>query len=42
LTLANFNGQETIEALSGNVLNTRFENLAPAVVDNTKRRILDM
>jgi 2-methylcitrate dehydratase PrpD len=42
LTKENFNGQETIEELSGNVLNTRVEDLAPAVVDNTKRRILDM
>ena len=42
MTTENFNGQETIEALSSNVLNTRFEDLDPAVVDNTKRRILDM
>ncbi len=42
MTAENFNGQETIEALSRNVLNTRFEDLDPAVVDNTKRRILDM
>ena len=42
MTTENFNGQEAIEALSGNVLNTRFEDLDPAVVDNTKRRILDM
>jgi 2-methylcitrate dehydratase len=42
LTIENFNGQETIEALSSNVLNTRFEDLSPSVVDNTKRRILDM
>jgi len=38
----NFDGQEAIAALSRNVLNTRFEDLDPAVVDNTKRRILDM
>jgi 2-methylcitrate dehydratase PrpD len=42
LTIENFNGQETIEALSSNVLNTRFKDIDPAVVDNTKRRILDM
>ncbi|HTY81697.1 MAG TPA: MmgE/PrpD family protein, partial [Dehalococcoidales bacterium] len=42
MTIDSFNGQETIEALSGNVLNTRFEDLSPAVVENTKRRILDM
>ena len=42
LTTENFNGPETIKALSGNVLNTRFEDLEPALVDNTKRRILDM
>jgi len=37
-----FNGHETIDRLSGNVLKTRFEDLDPAVVANTKRRILDM
>ena len=42
MTTSSFNGQKTIEALSRNVLNTRFEDLDPAVVDNTKRRILDM
>lgn len=42
MTTENFNGQKVIGALSGNVLNTRFEDLDPAVVDNTKRRILDM
>jgi 2-methylcitrate dehydratase PrpD len=40
--MENFNGQEALELLSSNVLNTHFENLDPAVVDNTKRRILDM
>jgi 2-methylcitrate dehydratase PrpD len=40
--MENFNGQAVIESLSGNVLNTRFEDLDPAVVDNTRRRILDM
>ncbi len=38
----NFKGPEAIESLTRNVLNTRYENLDPAVVDNTKRRILDM
>jgi 2-methylcitrate dehydratase PrpD len=42
MTTHNFNGQEAIQSLSRNVLNTRFEDLDPAVVDNTKRRILDM
>jgi 2-methylcitrate dehydratase PrpD len=42
MTTEKFNGQKVIELLSGNVLNTRFEDLDPAVVDNTKRRILDM
>ncbi len=37
LTTENFNGQKTTEALSGTVLNTRFEDLNPSVVDNTKR-----
>ena len=38
----NFNGPAAIQALSRNVLTTRFEALDRAVVDNTKRRILDM
>ncbi len=42
LTMENFNGQAVIEALSTNVLNTRFKDLDPVVVDNTRRRILDM
>ncbi len=42
MTTENFNGPKTIEALSANVLDTRFESLAPAVIDNTRRRILDM
>jgi 2-methylcitrate dehydratase PrpD len=42
LTTENFNGQKVVENLSRNVLNTRFEDLDTAVVDNTKRRILDM
>jgi 2-methylcitrate dehydratase PrpD len=42
LITENFNGPETIEALSNNVLKTRFEDLELAVVNNTKRRILDM
>ena len=42
MTTENFNGPKTIEALSRNVLNTRFEDLDPAVVDNTRRRILDV
>jgi 2-methylcitrate dehydratase PrpD len=40
--MENYNGQEAITALSHNVLNTCFEDLDPGVVDNTKRRILDM
>jgi MmgE/PrpD N-terminal domain/Amidohydrolase len=42
LATENFNGPEVIAALSRNVLKTRFEDLDPAVVDYTKRRILDM
>lgn len=42
LTTENFNGHQTIEALSANVLNTRYEDLSPAVIENTKKRILDM
>jgi 2-methylcitrate dehydratase PrpD len=35
-------GQAVTHALIDNVLNTRFKDLEPEVVDNTKRRILDM
>ncbi len=35
-------GQAVTEALIANVLNTRFEDIEAEVVDNTKRRILDM
>ena len=42
MSTVHFNGPAAIQALSRNVLNTRFEDLGPAVVDNTKRRILDM
>jgi 2-methylcitrate dehydratase PrpD len=35
-------GKTAMEALSANVLNTRFENLDQATVDNAKRRIIDM
>jgi 2-methylcitrate dehydratase PrpD len=42
LTTESFNGRQAIDALSGNVLAARFESLAPDVVDNTRRRILDM
>jgi 2-methylcitrate dehydratase PrpD len=42
LNMENFNGQAAIEALSSNVLKTRFEDLDNGVVDNAKRRILDM
>ena len=34
--------QAVSEALIANVLNTRFEDLGPEVVDNSKRRIIDM
>jgi 2-methylcitrate dehydratase PrpD len=42
LTTKNFNGPEIIQALSANILRTRFTDLDAAVVDNTRRRILDM
>jgi len=42
--LSNQNNEEQAvsEALIANVLNTRFEDLGPEVVDNSKRRIIDM
>ncbi len=36
------NGKMIVEALAGNVLKTRFEDIEPATVDNTKKRILDV
>ena len=36
------NDLEVTEALINNILNTRFEDIEQEVVDNTKRRILDM
>ncbi len=35
-------GQAVTHALIDNVLNTRFEDIEPEVIENTKRRILDM
>jgi len=39
---ANADGAAVTEALIANIRNTRFEDIGPDVVDNTKRRILDM
>jgi 2-methylcitrate dehydratase PrpD len=36
------NGEIAVEALARNVLKTRFEDIDPATVDNTKKRILDV
>ncbi|HLB27844.1 MAG TPA: hypothetical protein VJK47_01395, partial [Dehalococcoidales bacterium] len=38
----NLDGTAVTEALIANILNTRFEDINQEVVDNTKRRILDM
>ncbi len=35
-------GKAVVAALSENVLETRFEDIDPAVVENTKKRILDV
>lgn len=40
--MSNVNGGAVTEALIANILNTRFEDIDTEVVDNTKRRILDM
>jgi 2-methylcitrate dehydratase PrpD len=40
--MANNEKKAIIEALSENVLNTRFENIDQATIDITKRRIMDM
>ena len=42
LSNENFNGKAVLDLLVDNVLNTRFEDIGQDVVDNTKRRILDM
>ena len=42
MSTLNNDGQAVTQALIDNVLNTRFEDIEPEVVDNTKRRILDM
>jgi 2-methylcitrate dehydratase PrpD len=39
--MENIGKKPAVELLSENVLNTRFENLAPEIVENTKKRILD-
>ena len=38
----NVTGEAVTEALIANILNTRFEDIEQEVVDNTKKRILDM
>jgi 2-methylcitrate dehydratase PrpD len=42
MTTNNNDGQEVTRALIENVMNTGFEDIEPEVVDNSKRRILDM
>ncbi len=42
MTSVNLNGPEIIASLSRNILNARFVDLPQAVVENTKKRILDM
>ena len=42
MTTENTDGAVVTEALIANILNTRFEDINREVVDNTKRRILDM
>jgi len=42
LSAENIDGKAVLEALTANVLNTRFEDLDQATVANTKYRILDM
>jgi len=42
LTTENTDGAAVTEALIANILNTRFEDIGREVIDNTKRRILDM
>ena len=39
--MENTEDRAVIEALTANVLNTRFEDIEPEAVDNTKKRILD-
>jgi 2-methylcitrate dehydratase len=38
----NYDGKAVLEAITANVLNTRFEDIDQAVVDNTKYRLWDM
>ena len=42
MSAKDIDGKTVLEALTSNVLNTRFEDLDRATVDNTKYRILDM
>ena len=42
MSVENIDEQAVTEALIANVLNTRFEDIEQEVVDNTKRRLLDM
>ena len=42
MNTGNMDEQGVSEALIANVLNTRFEDLEQEVVDNSKRRIIDM
>jgi 2-methylcitrate dehydratase PrpD len=39
--MKNHDEKLAVEELSENVLSTRFENLAPEIIENTKKRILD-
>ena len=42
MNTGNIDGKTVTEALIANILNTRFEDIEDGVLDNTKRRILDM
>jgi shikimate kinase len=42
MTSENYDGRAVLEALTANVLNTRFEDVEQEITDNTKRRILDI
>ncbi len=42
MNIKNMDEQAVSEALIANVLNTRFEDIEPEVIDNSRRRIIDM
>ncbi len=41
MSIENINGEAVLEALSANILNTRFEDIDRETIDNTKTRIFD-